>query len=85
MQRNDFRFEIKSVGESDGSFTGLASTYGNVDQGGDEVIPGAFTKTLSDAKGPFPVLMGHDTQEQIGYAELQDSNSGLRNRDRPTL
>jgi HK97 family phage prohead protease len=77
MQRNDFRFEIKSVGESDGSFTGLASTYGNVDQGGDEVIPGAFTKTLSDAKGPFPVLMGHDTQEQIGYAELQDSNSGL--------
>jgi HK97 family phage prohead protease len=77
MQRNDFRFEIKSVGESDGSFTGLASTYGNVDQGGDEVIPGAFTKTLSDARGRFPLLMGHDTQEQIGYAELQDSNSGL--------
>ena len=77
MQHNDFRFEIKSVSESDGSFTGLASTYGNVDQGGDEVMPGAFSKTLRDAKGPFPVLMGHDTHEQIGYAELQDSTSGL--------
>jgi HK97 family phage prohead protease len=77
MQHNGFRFEIKSVGESDGSFAGLASTYGNVDLGGDAVMPGAFTKTLQDAKGPFPVLLGHDTREQIGYAELQDSNPGL--------
>jgi HK97 family phage prohead protease len=77
MQHNDFRFEIKSVSESDGSFTGLASTYGNVDQQGDAVMPGAFTKTLRDAKGPFPVLAGHDTQEQIGYAELEDSAAGL--------
>jgi HK97 family phage prohead protease len=77
MQHNDFRFEIKSVSESDGSFTGLASTYGNVDQGGDEVMLGAFSKTLRNAKGPFPVLMGHDTHEQIGYAELEDSNAGL--------
>jgi uncharacterized protein len=77
MQHNDFRFEIKSVSEADGSLTGLASTYGNVDLGNDEVVPGAFTKTLRDAKGPFPVLMGHDAKEQIGYAELQDSNAGL--------
>jgi uncharacterized protein len=77
MQHNDFRFEIKSVSESDGCSTGIASTYGNVDLGGDEVMPGAFSKTLRDAKGPFPVLMGHDAKEQIGYAELQDSNAGL--------
>jgi HK97 family phage prohead protease len=79
MQHGDFRFEIKSVSEADGSFTGLASTYGNVDLGGDEVMPGAFSKTLSDSKtkGPFPLLMGHDAKEQIGYAELQDSNAGL--------
>src|SRR2546427_11375888 len=77
MDRNGFRFEIKTVGEADGSFTGLASTYNNIDLGGDEVMPGAFSKTLRDAKGPFPVLMGHDAKEQIGYAELQDSNAGL--------
>src|SRR5947209_2511818 len=77
MGQLDCRFEIKSVSEADGTFTGLASTYGNVDLGGDEVVPGAFTKTLRDAKGPFPVLMGHDAKEQIGYAELRDSSSGL--------
>jgi HK97 family phage prohead protease len=76
MHRNNVRFELKSVEES-GTFTGLASTYGNVDLGGDEVMPGAFSKTLRDAKGPWPLLAGHDPKEQIGYAELQDSNSGL--------
>lgn len=77
MQKSDFRFEIKTVGESDGSFTGLASTYNNVDSQGDSVQPGAFTKTLQNAKGPFPVLMGHDTQEQIGFGELEDTRQGL--------
>jgi uncharacterized protein len=76
MQLHGYRFEIKSVGEA-GTFTGLASTYGNVDQGGDEVVPGAFTKTLRDATGPFPVLMVHDVAEQIGYADLEDSKAGL--------
>ena len=78
MDRTAFKFELKTVSESDGSFTGLASTYGNVDQGGDSVQPGAFTKTLKNAKGPFPVLAGHDPSQQIGYAELQDSHEGLQ-------
>jgi hypothetical protein len=70
MQHNDFRFELKSVSEADGSFTGLASTYGNVDLGNDEVIPGAFSKTLRDAKGPWPLLAGHDPKEQIGLRRV---------------
>jgi HK97 family phage prohead protease len=77
MDRTGFKFEIKSVSESDGTFVGLASTYNNVDLGGDAVIPGAFTKTLRNAKGPFPVLSSHDPREQIGYASLEDSHAGL--------
>ena len=77
MQHNAFRFEVKTVDES-GSFTGLASTYGNIDQGGDVVEPGAFNRTLQNAKGPWPVLAGHDPAEQIGYAELSDSAHGLK-------
>jgi HK97 family phage prohead protease len=76
MQKNAFRFEVKSVDES-GSFTGLASTYGNEDAGRDIVMPGAFTKTLADARGPFPLLSNHDVREQIGYVELQDTSAGL--------
>lgn len=70
-----FRFDIKSVSESDGSFVGFASTYGNTDSQGDAVLPGAFSKSLNDARGPFPLLMGH--AEQIGYAELEDHPAGL--------
>jgi uncharacterized protein len=76
MQRNAFRFEVKSVDES-GTFSGLASTYGNTDLGGDAVQPGAFTRTLQNAKGPWPLLAGHDPNQQIGYAQLSDTRDGL--------
>jgi hypothetical protein len=78
MQKADFRFDLKSVSEADGSFVGLASTYGGPpDSQGDVVMPGAFSKTLRDAKGPWPVLAGHNVGEQIGFCDLQDSVSGL--------
>jgi HK97 family phage prohead protease len=84
MQRNNVRFDVKSS-EADGTFVGQASTYNNVDLGGDEVMPGAFSKTLADAKGPWPLLAGHDPHEQVGYAELQDSNAGLLVRGKLVL
>jgi HK97 family phage prohead protease len=78
VEHSGFKLEIKSVSATDGSFEGLASTYNNVDLGGDAVMPGAFSKTLRNAKGPFPVLAGHDPSAQIGYAELTDSHEGLQ-------
>lgn len=74
--KRQFQFELKSVGE-DGTFTGLASTYNNVDLGGDAVMPGAFTKTLAEKRGQVPVLMGHDTASPIGLATVTDSPQGL--------
>ncbi|MGE5113124.1 MAG: HK97 family phage prohead protease [Acidobacteriaceae bacterium] len=75
--KRQFQFEVKSIA-SDGTFTGLASTYGNVDLGNDMVMPGAFTKTLSDKRGQVPLLMGHDTSSPIGLAVLTDTPSGLQ-------
>jgi HK97 family phage prohead protease len=77
--RREVTFEVKSIG-SDGTFTGLASTYGNVDLGGDMVMPGAFTKTLSDKRGQLPLLMGHNPSAPIGLATLTDSPQGLQVR-----
>src|SRR2546426_11108508 len=77
MQHCDFRFQIKSS-EPDGKFTGLAAVYNNIDLQGDSVQPGAFTKTLQNAKGPWPLLAGHDRNEQIGFAQLEDSPQGLK-------
>lgn len=69
------RFEIKATGE-DGSFEGYASVYGNVDRSGEMVLPGAFTKTLSE-QSTVPVLWQHDQSEPIGRGELTDTGTGL--------
>ena len=72
---NKFKFEIKEMLE-DGTFTGVASMYGNLDLGGDIVEKGAFTKTLQE-KTTVPILWCHKTDMPIGIGELQDTESGL--------
>lgn len=74
--RKDFRFQIKSLNEQ-GQFSGLASVYGNVDLGGDVVVPGAFQKTLADRGGEVPILFAHDTRQPVGLGKLKDTASGL--------
>ncbi len=74
--KKQVQFEIKSIGE-DGTFVGLASTYGNTDLGGDVVLPGAFTKTLAEKRGQVPLLMAHNQSAPIGLATLTDSPQGL--------
>jgi HK97 family phage prohead protease len=72
-----FKLEIKGYGEP-GSFTGMASVYGNKDLGGDVVEPGAFAKTLSDKGGMVPILWQHDPTEPIGMGTLTDTADGLQ-------
>ena len=70
--------EIKSAeGAEPGTFEGLLSTYGRVDQGNDSVEPGAYTKTIHDNKGTIPILWNHDSNQPIGLAEISDSSEGL--------
>ena len=38
--------EFKALGGKRGEFQALVSVFGNVDRGGDRVMPGAFAKTL---------------------------------------
>lgn len=56
--------EVKAVdGAPEGTFTALVSVFGNVDSGGDRMMPGAFAKSLEDwsASGdPIPVIWSHD-------------------------
>lgn len=73
--KKQFKFAVKALTEN-GSFEGLASTYGNTDLGGDVVEPGAFAKTLSE-KSSVPILWSHDIQEPIGIGKLTDSPQGL--------
>lgn len=68
-----FSIEFKSLSDQ-GTFSGLASTYGNVDQGSDVCMAGCFSRTLQDGK-TRPLLWQHSAP--IGLVTLTDSPEGL--------
>lgn len=74
---NSLQFEIKGMTEQ-GTFEGILSPYGNVDQGGDVVEQGAFTKTIMEQGTTRPLLWQHKADTPIGLLELFDSPEGLR-------
>jgi HK97 family phage prohead protease len=76
IKRLEFKFSVKEVSEQ-GTFTGYASVFNNVDLGGDIVAPGAFLKTMNE-KPNVPILFGHSTREVIGVnKEWKEDNHGL--------
>jgi HK97 family phage prohead protease len=76
MLHKAVHFEIKALAE-DGTFEGVLSPYGNIDEGGDIVERGAFTKTLQESGSSVPLLWQHKTDAPIGTLELTDMADGL--------
>jgi HK97 family phage prohead protease len=80
MKTFDLSLETKAVGEA-GEFEGYASTFGNVDQGGDVVEPGAFMASIVQAKKDrrtIPMLWQHDQREPIGFwKDIAEDAKGL--------
>lgn len=70
------RLEIKEI-TAEGSFEGMLSPYGNVDGGGDVVVPGAYTKTLKDRGNKIPLLWQHKSDVPVGDLTLEDRPEGL--------
>jgi len=68
--------DLKSRGDDGWSFSGYASTFGNVDEGGDVVLRGAFTNTI--AQRMPRLLWQHDMSEPIGKVmQLKEDDRGL--------
>jgi HK97 family phage prohead protease len=66
MKRLGFAVAFKTV-DNDGSISGYASTFGNVDQGGDIVAPGAFKAWIAaNGRETLPMLFGHDANRIAG-------------------
>lgn len=66
--------------DADGRFSGYASVFGRIDQGGDIVMPGAFRESLK-ARGTDRVrlLFQHDPKEPIGlWDEIAEDSFGLK-------
>jgi len=84
MNRIDFPFEAKFAPDAaDGSFEGYASTFGNVDLGGDVIERGAFKDTLKEwarRKSLPPMLLGHRADDlPIGVlTAMAEDERGLK-------
>jgi HK97 family phage prohead protease len=60
--------ELKSVGaEASGEFAGYGAVFGNIDQAGDLIQPGAFAKTI--ASGRLPHMHLQHGIKQLGGAQ----------------
>lgn len=64
-----------------GRFKGYASVFGVVDQGGDQVQPGAFIEGITKAKTDgrlIPMLWQHDRTEPLGtWPDMAEDAKGL--------
>lgn len=77
-----FEIEVKAGTDEDppGTFEALVAVFGNVDRGGDRLMPGAFRKTLGrKGRGLPPILWSHDwNQPPIGVTHsAEETEAGL--------
>ena len=79
----DFTFDVKNVTD-EGVIEGYASVFDVIDEQGDIILPGAFTRTINAwaAKGrPIPVLWQHDAFDPVGATTgITEDDRGLRVR-----
>ena len=76
LQYLNVAVEVKAIETEDEEFfrfEGLASTFGNVDLGGDVVLPGAFRESL--LKRMPIILWQHDRWEPIGVPEIAEETA----------
>lgn len=77
METGLLDFELKEL-SSEGIFEGILASYNSIDQGGDTIEPGAFTKTLQERGSKVPLLWQHKTDMPIGDLHLVDTPTHLR-------
>lgn len=76
MNELDFALDTKAI-DDEGHIEGLAAGYGNIDFGGDVMLPGSIGGSLEGRKA-VPMLMYHDHKRPAGvWTELEETNDGL--------
>ncbi|MFS0736942.1 HK97 family phage prohead protease [Sphingomonas sp. 1P06PA] len=81
MNEFDFPLDLKQI-DADGTIVGLAAGYGNVDYGGDVLLPGSATKSL-DGRKSLPMLLFHDQRRPVGvWTGFEETSDGLLSKGR---
>jgi HK97 family phage prohead protease len=69
--------DFKEVSET-GQFEGHAAVFNNVDLGADRIKRGAFSRTIGETAGKWPVLMGHIMSRPVGFSTgAEEDGKGL--------
>jgi HK97 family phage prohead protease len=80
MEVKSFALEVKELTD-EGQIEGYASIFGNVDNGGDKVMPGAFIEGLAKARQTgrkVKMLWNHNPDQPIGvWEDLAEDAKGL--------
>lgn len=63
--------------KADGSFTGYAAVFNNVDLGGDVILPGAFQAVKTTRDGQVRIAMNHDLRKLAGKSSFSQDAHGL--------
>jgi len=77
MDRIIAPLQIKST-EQDGTFTGYAAVFGNLDLGDDIIQPGAFKQVKTTSDGKLRIAMHHRLDQLAGKASFHQDDHGLR-------
>lgn len=76
MNELDFALDTKAI-DDEGRIEGLAAGYGNLDFGGDIMLPGSLKKSLEGRKS-IPMLMYHDHKRPAGvWNHFEETSDGL--------
>ena len=79
-ERKAIAVEVKA--DKQGVIEGYASRFGEVDQGGDVVVKGAYAGSLESGRKP-KMLWQHDPSQPIGvWDEVKEDETGLHVRGR---
>jgi len=85
MEQFNCALELKALTD-EGVIEGYGSIFGNVDHGGDKVMPGAFTESLVKARQTgrsVKMLWNHDPSQPIGvWEDLAEDAKGLWGKGR---
>lgn len=80
MVKKTFNVEsllVKSIGQKDGSFSGMLACYDNVDRDNEICARGCFKKSI--ASDPvIPILWQHDRSRPIGWGRCTDMPTGVK-------
>ncbi len=78
MLTRDFTLKVKGLEDPSGSFTGIASPYGDpADAQGDVIEPGAYRQAIAQQGKGYPLLWSHKQDEPLGIARIEDWSAGL--------